>query len=136
ADIVYGRLHLPRTTGSWWDELAELARSTRRLLLAHPAAVPLLARPPTGPNGRALDDALRTVLLRAGFSQGEASELHAPTSGMAFEHGAPELRGRRNRAAFERAIELLHAGLDARLAAARSRGVLAPPAPTRARTRD
>jgi len=115
ADVVYGRLHLPGRTGSWWDELAALARSTRSVLLAHPAAVPLLARAPTGPNGLALDDALRGVLLRAGFSRAEAAELHDQLSGMVFALVAPELRGRPNRAAFERGIELLRAGLEARL---------------------
>jgi hypothetical protein len=36
---------------------------------------------------------------------------------MVFALVVPELAGRRNRAAFERALELLHAGLEARLSA-------------------
>jgi len=133
AEVVYGRLHLPAAGGDWWEELASLARSTRSVLLAHPAAVPLLARAPAGPNGQALDDALRAVLLRAGFSSAEAAELHDQLSGMVFALVAPELRGRRNRAAFERGIELLHVGLEARLSRRAPGG---PPGPRRARTPD
>jgi AcrR family transcriptional regulator len=99
----------------WWEELARLARSTRRVLLAHPWAAPLFARPLAGPNARALDDALRRALGTAGFSAADTRELHDQLSSMVFALVAPEVDGRRNRAAFERGLELLHAGLEARL---------------------
>ena len=99
----------------WWESLAELARSTRRVLLAHPWARPLFARPLEGPHSRALDERLRHSLRSAGFTSAEARELHDQLSNMVFALVAPELTGRRNRAAFERGLELLHAGLESRL---------------------
>jgi AcrR family transcriptional regulator len=115
ADRLYAELELPVAGGDWWEGLAGLARSTRRLLLAHPWAVPLFARPLPGEHARALDAALRAVLLDAGFTPAEARELHGQLSGMVFSLVALELHGRRNRAAFERGLELLRAGLEARL---------------------
>jgi hypothetical protein len=62
-----------------------------------------------------LDEAMQRELRRAGFSAAEARELHDQLSNMVFALVAPELRGKRNRAAFDRGLELLHAGLEARL---------------------
>jgi AcrR family transcriptional regulator len=114
ADRLYAELELPTGNYGWWEELARLARSTRRLLLAHPWAAPLLARPLAGPHAQALDQALQHELRRAGFSAAEAGELHDQLSNMVFALVAPELHGKRNRAGFERGLELLHAGLEAR----------------------
>jgi AcrR family transcriptional regulator len=114
ADLLYGELDLPEPGDDWWEALARIARSTRAVLLAHPRAAGLFARPLAGPSAFALDDALARALRDAGFSRAEARELHDQLSGMAFALVAPELRGRPNRAAFERGIELLHAGLEAR----------------------
>lgn len=119
AERLYGELDLPNGTGSWWDGLVRLAHSTRRLLLAHPWAAPLFARPLAGPNAHRLDDALQRELRRAGFTAAEARELHDQLSNMVFALVAPELHGRRNRGAFDRGLELLHTGLEARLAATR-----------------
>ena len=55
-----------------------------------------------------------TRSARAGFSGREAAELHDQLTNMLFALVAPELAGRRNRAAFERGLELLHDGLAAR----------------------
>jgi AcrR family transcriptional regulator len=115
ADRLYTELELPRAGEDWWEGLARLARSTRKLVLARPWSVPLFARPLTGPHALALDAALREVLERAGFSRGEARELHDQLSNMVFALIAPELSGKPNRAAFERGLELLRAGLEARL---------------------
>lgn len=114
ADRLYADVLGSGEDGDWWGSLAELARSTRRVLLAHPWATPLFARPLTGPHSEALDERLRTALRGAGFSGAEARELHDQLSNMVFALVAPELRGKRNRAAFERGLELLHAGLKAR----------------------
>jgi len=116
ADRLYESLALPDGDAEWWDALAELARSTRRTLLARPWAAPLFARPLRGPHAHAVDDALQRSLREAGFSDAEARELHDQLSNMVFALVAPELHGKRNRAAFERGLELLHAGLEARLA--------------------
>jgi AcrR family transcriptional regulator len=114
ADELYAELDLSGDEGDWWDALARLARSTRSVVLAHPWSVPLFARPLAGPHAHALGDALEAALRRAGFSRAETNELHDQLSGMVFALVAPELHGKRNRAAFERGIELLHAGLEAR----------------------
>ena len=49
ADQLYADLDLPDDDADWWEGLAGLARSTRKVLLAHPWATPLFARPLTGP---------------------------------------------------------------------------------------
>lgn len=114
ADRLYGEVIASSLDGDWWESLAELARSTRRVLLAHPWARPLFARSLAGPHSRALDEQLRQSLRSAGFTSAEARELHDQLSNMVFALVAPELTGRRNRAAFERGLELLHAGLESR----------------------
>ncbi len=112
ADLLYAELDLPAPGGDWWEGLAGIARSTRRVLLAHPWAVPLFGRPLAGPHALALDRALQDSLRSAGFSKQQAHELHDQLSGMVFALVVPELRGRRNRSAFERGIDLLRAGLE------------------------
>ncbi len=115
ADRLYESLTLPDPDEEWWHGLAELARSTRGVLLARPWGAPLFARPLRSPHAHALDEALQGALRNAGFSATETRELHDQLSNMVFALVAPELRGKRNRAAFERGLELLHAGLEARL---------------------
>lgn len=117
AERLCAELDLPDASTGWWEGLAELARSLRVVLLQRPWAVPLFARPLAGPHGRALDDALRESFLRAGFPHVEARELHDQLSNLVLALVLPELRGKPNRAAFERGLELLHAGLEARVAA-------------------
>jgi len=115
AESMYAKLVLPSPGPDWWESLADMARSTREVLLARPWAVPLFGRPLAGTHGHALDDALRDALLSAGFSAAEAGELHDQLAGMVFALITPELAGKPNRAAFERGLELLHDGLKARL---------------------
>lgn len=117
AERLYGAIELPAADTDWWAALAGIARSLRATLLEHPWAVPLVARPLAGPNGHALDDALHTAFRSAGFSSAEAQELHDQVGNMLFALIVPELRGRPDRAAFERGLELLHAGLEARAGA-------------------
>ena len=115
AERMYEGLTLPDPDAEWWHGLAELARSTRRVVLARPWAAPLFARPLLSPHAHAVDEALQGALSNAGFSEAETRELHDQLSNMVFALVAPELHGKRNRAAFERGLELLHAGLEARL---------------------
>jgi AcrR family transcriptional regulator len=117
TERLYAAVMLPDEASDWWDALATLARSTRTVLLGRPWAAPLFARPLAGPHAHALDEALQGALRRGGFSAAEGRELHDQLSNMIFALLAPELRGRRNRAAFERGLELLHAGLEARRSA-------------------
>jgi AcrR family transcriptional regulator len=120
ADRLYAELTAPDRSGGWWESLAALAHSTRSVLLARPWAAPLFARPLAGPNAMALDEALSDALARAGFSAVETRELHDQLSNIVFALIAPELSGRRNRAAFDRGLELLRAGLEARRRSRRS----------------
>jgi AcrR family transcriptional regulator len=115
ADLLYAELDLPDEADDWWGGLLALGRSTRRLLLARPWAVPLFARPLAGPNAIRLGDSLLATLRRAGFSPREAKELHGQLSNMVFALVAPELSERTNAAAFERGIAMLRPGLEARL---------------------
>ena len=116
ADALYGELDLPRAGDDWWQALVRLARSVRRVLLAHSWSLPLFSRPLAGPHSLALDQALRSTLLAAGFTRRETDELHDQLAGMVLALVTPELHGRARRASFERGLELLHAGLEARLA--------------------
>jgi AcrR family transcriptional regulator len=115
ADALYSELRLPAPTDDWWAGLAGVARSTRAVLLKHPWAVPLFSRPLASPHALALDSALAAALRTAGFSPAEATELHHQLSNMLFALVRPELDGRRNKAAFERGLELLRDGLSTRL---------------------
>jgi AcrR family transcriptional regulator len=115
ADLLYSELRIDDPATDWWSRLADLARSTRQVLLDHPWAVPLFSRPLAGRHAVALGSALQEALQAAGFSTAEASELHGQLSNMVFALVKPELDGRRNRAAFERGLDLLRAGLTARL---------------------
>ncbi len=115
TDALYGEIECPRPGDDWWHDLVVLARSTRRVLLAHPWSVPLFGRPLDGPHAQALHDALQGAFRRAGFSERETDELHHQLANIVFALIAPELHGKTNRAAFERGLELLHAGLEARL---------------------
>jgi len=114
AEKLYAELELGDPASDWWEVLADLARSTRSVLIARPWAAPLFARPLAGPHGHALNEALLTTLDRAGFSTAEASELHDQLSNIVFALIEAELGGKPSRAAFERGLELLHAGLEAR----------------------
>jgi AcrR family transcriptional regulator len=116
ADALYAELRIPDPADDWWEGLAGLARSTRTVLLAHPWAVPLFSRPLAGPHARALGSAFTAALRSAGVSAREATELHDQLSNMLYALVAPELRGKPNRAAFERGLELLRDDLAARLA--------------------
>jgi AcrR family transcriptional regulator len=120
ADLLYAELDVPEPGAGWWPQLAALAHSVRRVLLAHPATAPLFSRPLAGPHSVRLGEALLGTLRRAGFHPAEAEELHEQLTEMVFALVRPELHPEPKRrpgrdAAFERGIELVHAGLLARL---------------------
>ena len=120
ADLLYAELDVPEPGAGWWPQLAALAHSVRRALLAHPATAPLFSRPLAGPHSVRLGGALLGTLRSAGFHPAEAEELHEQLTEMVFALVRPELhpepKRRRGRdGAFQRGIELLHAGLLTRL---------------------
>jgi AcrR family transcriptional regulator len=85
-----------RPDASWRDQLAEIARSLRRVLLVHRHIAPLLGERPTlGPN--ALDAAERVmgILLEAGFdhrrtSMGSGAVINYASGFAIFESRMPE----------------------------------------------
>ena len=117
ADALYAEIELPQPGEDWWGALEKLAHSTRRVLLAHSSSVPLFSRPLHGPHAHALTEALQDTLRRAGFSARETNELHHQLANLLLALVTPELRGQINRAAFQRGLTMLHAGLEARLKA-------------------
>ena len=77
-DRVFGEFELPaETQGDWREQLRELGRSFRRLLVAHPAAASLyLARVEAiFVNGLRVVEVILRVLQRAGFSRQQAALL-------------------------------------------------------------
>jgi AcrR family transcriptional regulator len=114
ADELYAEFAVVTRAGDWWQTLARIAHAGRSTLLAHPWAVPLFSRPAAGPHAAAAGRSVIDALRDAGFSEPETNELHEQLTHMGLALVAAELHGRRNRAAFERGLDLLRAGLDAR----------------------
>lgn len=72
-DHLLAEVEVPAAPADWQRGLAEILRSTRRLLLGHPELIPLfLARPGRGPNAARLGDAMLALLASAGVSGGAA----------------------------------------------------------------
>lgn len=111
ADRLYAELRLPARPGEWWHDLSTLARSTREVALAHRCAQDLFVRTVDGPASRRVTEALRAILQRGGFRERELGELHMQLTAIVFALIASSP----TRAAFERGLETIGAGLAARL---------------------
>jgi AcrR family transcriptional regulator len=92
VELVLRQLRVDPAAADWREELRELARNFRRLCLAHPSVVPLLAtRPEATPLGLRPSSTMRLVedflelLSRAGFTPPNA--LHAYRLFFGFLHG-------------------------------------------------
>jgi AcrR family transcriptional regulator len=131
--------------GDWFERLLVLARSARRALLAHPGSSQLLtSRSAHGPHELRVAEGMLDILRGAGFSPEETARIHSQitrvvlgliaveaegTGGSGSELAsvspdeyprlaeiAPYLALRRDPdAVFEDGMELLRAGLEARL---------------------
>jgi AcrR family transcriptional regulator len=110
ADLLYAELVIPPVSHGWWADLAELARSTRRLAIAHPAAQELFSRFGTGPHAQRISDAIATRMREAGIPNREIAELHEQLAAMVFALTTAS----RSNAAFERGLEIVGVGLHAR----------------------
>ena len=119
ADLLYAELDVPEPGAGWWPQLAALAHSVRRVL-------PRIPRPrrysPARSRARTLSGSAGRCSARfaAPAYPAEAEELHEQLTEMVFALVRPELHPEPKRhpgrdAAFERGIELVHAGLLARL---------------------
>lgn len=114
ADELYARIDASPAAADWWPTLRRLAHSARAVLLAHPWALPLLSRPIAGPYAERARATVRRALRDGGFTGRDLDELHDQLTNMVFALIAAEVQGRPSRAAFERGLELLHAGLRER----------------------
>lgn len=76
-DLAYGEIGLPDPdTVDWWEGLAVIAQSTRRVMVAHPAAAAIAAaRPSRGPNTLRIVECILGLLMRAGFDAATAMEI-------------------------------------------------------------
>lgn len=76
-DLAYGEIDLPDPdTVDWWEGLAGIAQSMRRVMLAHPAAAAIAAaRPSRGPNTLRIVECILGLLRRAGFDTAAAVEI-------------------------------------------------------------
>jgi AcrR family transcriptional regulator len=99
AEVVLADLELDATDPDWAGQLRGIARSYRRLALAHPNVVALLVTRPLAtplalrPKGtlRALEDIL-ALLSRAGFSGSDALHIYRALFGFLNGHVLNELQ--------------------------------------------
>src|SRR5580704_18615156 len=74
ADEICGEISIARSTGTWQEQLVEMARRVRRGLLAHRDAARLLAvTGPSGPQRLRLIESLLRILRSAGLSARDAA---------------------------------------------------------------
>lgn len=72
---ILSELKFPSRGGGWKRTMGSLARELRRLLAAHPLAMPLFAtRPVRGAGALALIDRALGILLDAGFTEKRAAQ--------------------------------------------------------------
>jgi|SRR5690242_1304404 len=99
VEIVLGQLRVDTADNDWTAQLRAVAHDFRRLALAHPNVVPLLAtRPLATPLGRRplgmlrpLEDVL-TLLTSAGFSGADALHIYRVLFGYLLGHILTELQ--------------------------------------------
>jgi TetR/AcrR family transcriptional regulator, tetracycline repressor protein len=92
VEAVWAELRLPPETGVWQHDLDALARAVRAVLLAHPAALPVVAtRQNVGDAGLRLLDRGIGILARAGIPPGEALHLMAAASAYLVGHALAQV---------------------------------------------
>jgi AcrR family transcriptional regulator len=78
VDIVFGEIDLPVVGGEWQAEMRRRAHSARRVLRAHPWAIPMLeSRTSPGPATLGHHDAMIGTLRSAGLSMALAAHAYA-----------------------------------------------------------
>jgi AcrR family transcriptional regulator len=96
ADRVFEEFEIPAGDGAdWREQLCGLARSFRRLLIAHPAIAALrtAASPPLSDNQARVAEVVLRTLSRAGFSPQEAALLEIELETFVFAHVMLETGG-------------------------------------------
>jgi TetR/AcrR family tetracycline transcriptional repressor len=93
GDQISGEIPLPRSTGSWRDQLTEMAWNVRRGLLAHRDAARVLAStPPAGPRRLRHIEALLRTLRVAGLSERDSARAAYHLNNFVTEFAADEAR--------------------------------------------
>jgi TetR/AcrR family transcriptional regulator, tetracycline repressor protein len=108
SEALFARLELPGSDqASWQDDLRALARSFRRLVQDHPAAVAIMASGGEGANERRVCDAMLAAFRRAGFDDETADRLYRQFTHFVLALVTQDERG------FELGLELFLAGAEA-----------------------
>ena len=93
GDEISGEIPFARSTGSWREQLTEMARNVRRGLLAHRDAARLLAvTPPFGPRRLRHIEAVLRSLRAAGLSPRDAVRTAYHFNNFVTEFAADEAR--------------------------------------------
>ncbi len=93
ADEINGQIPLVRSAGTWQEQVREMARNTRRVLLAHRDAAQLLAvTMPFGPRRLRHIELLLRVLRSAGLSGRDATRAAYHFNNLVTEFVADESR--------------------------------------------
>jgi TetR/AcrR family tetracycline transcriptional repressor len=93
GDEISGEIPLPRSAGSWRDQLTEMAWNVRRGLLAHRDAARVLAStPPAGPRRLRHIEAVLRALRSAGLSDRDAARAAYHLNNFVTEFAADEAR--------------------------------------------
>jgi AcrR family transcriptional regulator len=77
ADLAYGEVELPDPAAvGWWEGIASVAYSFRRVFLSHPAAAAIVtSRSAEGPNAMRILECILALLRKAGFGIEEAVQI-------------------------------------------------------------
>ena len=93
GDQISGEIPLPRSAGSWRDQLSEMAWNVRRGLLAHRDAARVLAStPPAGPRRLRHIEAVLRTLRAAGLSERDSARAAYHLNNFVTEFAADEAR--------------------------------------------
>ena|SRR5437773_6295652 len=93
GDEISGEIPLVRPSGTWRDQLIEMAWNVRRGLLAHRDAARLLAMtPPMGPRRLSHIEAVLRTLRTAGLSRRDAARAAYHCNNFVTEFAADEAR--------------------------------------------
>jgi AcrR family transcriptional regulator len=122
---IVAQMKLPKRRRSWLEHVEGAARELRRILAAHPKAIPLFVRPAATEGAFAALEQVWQVLVDAGFDENDA--LRAVQSMLAFVVGQAlwQFNPEGKRAVddeFEFGLEVMMLGLKAKLDANARRG--------------
>ena len=93
GDEISAEIPLPRRTGTWRDQLTEVAWNVRRGLLAHRDAARVLAStPPAGPRRLRHIEAVLQILRTAGLTDRDAAHAAYHLNNLVTEFAADEGR--------------------------------------------